>query len=149
MPQVAALLQLGRLQAAADCAIAARSAALVRTVDAPVLLLCRPELNGDLVFLIERTLFDHVYYLPGSQSISLGWTLDENELPRGLALHPGARRFVEQEKRTLLIATGSINGRYWRVGKVLQSLWERRGIPSRVVATDGSVESRYRSRLGT
>ena len=56
-------------------------------------------------------------------------------------LHPGVRRFWDDQDNILLIATGSIDGIYYSTGKAIQQLLEQRGIESRVIHTEGSMEN--------
>ena len=113
----------------------------VHTVGAQTLVLCRKNLDDDLVFLIENALFDNIHKLMRAQGIKLESALDEDKLPEGIALHSGARRFKEKEDKKLIIATGTIDGKYWHFGKAIQVLLEQRGIRARVIRTDGSLEN--------
>ena len=61
-----------------------------------------------------------------------------------VVLHDGAGGFWREQDRSLIIATGVIGGRYWEIGKGIQELLAQRGIRSRVVPTDGSLENARR-----
>jgi TRAP transporter TAXI family solute receptor len=50
-------------------------------------------------------------------------------------------KFQEQEKEKLQIATGVINGKYYDLGKRIQLVLEKEGIPARAIHTDGSLEN--------
>ncbi len=113
----------------------------VQTVGADVLLAARSDLPRDLAMLILGALFDNIADLqlahPNAQDIKLTQAFD---LPDQL-LHRGARQFRDHQKSALLIATGAINGKYYHIGKTIQSLLEERGISARVMQTDGSLEN--------
>ncbi|MCH8290300.1 TAXI family TRAP transporter solute-binding subunit [Candidatus Poribacteria bacterium] len=113
----------------------------VRTVSGKTLLLCREDLEVDLVSLIEEALFDDIDKLLRAQEIRLQNAFNTEGLPTGIELHPGAKRFKAKMDRELHIVTGTINGKYWELGKKIQSLLEQRGMRSWVIHTDGSVEN--------
>ncbi len=115
--------------------------ALVHTFGVETLLVCRNDLDDELVFLIENALFDHVDKLIRRQDIELESILDDDRLPEGIILHPEAARFKDIEQDNLLIATGTVNGKYWYIGEAIQTVLEQRGIKSRVIRTDGSVDN--------
>ena len=115
--------------------------ASVHTVGAQTLLLCRKDLDKDLAYLVESALFDSLDKFSHVQEMKLHRMLDEAGLPEGITLHPGAKAFKRKEEKRLIIATGAIDGKYWNLGKTIQSLLEQRGIRTRVIRTDGSLEN--------
>ncbi len=64
-----------------------------------------------------------------------------DERPRGIQLHEGASKFKADEDKTLYIATGAFNGRYYNLGQMIQKLLDEIGIRARVIHTDGSLEN--------
>ncbi len=114
----------------------------VQTVGAEVFLAARTEIPTDLAFLILEALYDNVGDLllahPKAQDIKLTRAFD---IPPVLPVHSGARRFEAQANEALLVATGAVNGKYYYLGKMIQQLLNQRGIPARVVQSDGSLEN--------
>ena len=115
----------------------------IQTVGAEALLLCRNDLDDDLVFLIENALFDNIGNLLLAHSRAQDIRLEKafDNLPQIVSLHQGAKKFMEIEQANLLIATGTFNGKYHDLGKRIQMLLEQRGICTRVIHTDGSLEN--------
>lgn len=114
----------------------------IETVGADVYLVCRKDLDADLAFHIVDTLFHSIPDLLLEHTVAQDIKLTRAfETPEGFELHPGAQRFAEREQKTLLIATGAINGKYYNTGKVIQRLLLDRGIQARVSHTDGSLEN--------
>jgi TRAP transporter TAXI family solute receptor len=114
------------------------------TVGANALLIGHRDLRDEVVREILNTGFDHIADLAVAgirvQDARLETAFDE-ELLSGVALHPGVEKFREQENQRLLIATGTINGKYYDIGKKVQLLLQQAGIPARVVHSDGSLEN--------
>ncbi len=114
----------------------------VQTVGADVFLAARSEIPTDLAFLILEALYDNVGDLllahPKAQDIKLTRAFD---IPPTLPLHPGALRFEAETREALLVATGAVNGKYYHLGRMIQRLLSQRGIPARVVQSDGSLEN--------
>jgi len=115
----------------------------VQTVGTKAFLICRKDLDNNLVFLIEKTLFDNIDELLMVHMTAQDIRIDKafSGLPTSVLLHPGAERFRKNEQKTLTIATGAINGKYWHIGKAIQTLLNQRGIRTRVFHTDGSLEN--------
>lgn len=112
------------------------------TVGADVFLVCRNDLPQDLAYLIVEALFDKISDLLLAHTVAQDIKLTSAfEVPEGLALHPGTRKFQENERGALLIATGAVNGKYYHTGKMIRLLLKERGIHARVVHTDGSLEN--------
>jgi TRAP transporter TAXI family solute receptor len=114
------------------------------TVGANALLVGHKDLRDEVVQEILNTTFDHVADLAVAgirvQDARLETAFDK-ELLSGVALHPGVQKFRDQENQRLLIATGTINGKYYDIGKKMQLLLQEAGIPARVVHSDGSLEN--------
>ena len=108
----------------------------------PVFLVSRTDLPEDLVFLILEGLFDNIADLllahTAAQDIKLTRAF---EVPEEFLLHPGARKFQEKERDTLLIATSTITGKYYRLGRTIHLLLKQHGIRARAIQTDGSLEN--------
>ena len=108
----------------------------VQTLQANALLVAREGLPAEIVQAILNALFDHVDELVvaniRANEIRLWKAFD---LPdERLKLHPGAEKFKEMEKYALLIATGSIGGKYYNEGRMIQLLLQKR-----VIRTLGNV----------
>lgn len=116
----------------------------VQTVAADVFLVCRSDLDKDLAFVILEALFDNITGLllvhAKAQEIKLtdAFEYGQEDLP---PLHPGAKKFQDKEQDALLIATGALNGKYYKLGRMIQLLLEERGIRANVMQTDGSLEN--------
>ena len=112
------------------------------TVGSPVYLVARADLPSALTYEIVQALFSNLRYLlrahTSAEDIKLTHAFD---IPNEFTLHPGARRFERQERNTLLIATGAVDGKYYRLGETIQLLLTEYGIRSRVVQSDGSFEN--------
>jgi TRAP transporter TAXI family solute receptor len=117
----------------------------VQTVGADVFLVSRTDIPEDLAYLILTGLFDNIADLllahARAQDVKITEALDALELPVGFSLHPGAARFAEDQQDLLLVATGALYGKYYDLGRRIQSLLNERRIGSRVVQTDGSLEN--------
>jgi TRAP transporter TAXI family solute receptor len=114
------------------------------TVGSNALLIGHKDLRDEVVQEILNTVFDHLADLAVAgirvQDARLETAFDE-ELLSGIALHPGVQKFRDRENEKLLIATGTINGKYYDIGKRMQLLLQQAGIPARVVHSDGSLEN--------
>ncbi len=115
----------------------------VETLGTKALLVARSNLGNDVVDEILNAAFDHIDELAVAhirvQDIRLEQTF--TELPDAIELHPAAIQFRDQENKKLRIATGVINGKYYDVGKRMQLVLQKRGISTRVIHTDGSIEN--------
>jgi TRAP transporter TAXI family solute receptor len=114
----------------------------VRTVGASALLVGRRDLQDEIVLEIEDAVFDNIGTLAEAhiraEDIRLGSAF---ELPEGVEIHPGSVTFQEREREKLLIATGTVNGKYYHVGKRIELVLRQRGIAARAVQTGGSLEN--------
>ncbi|MGK0189555.1 MAG: miniconductance mechanosensitive channel [Verrucomicrobiales bacterium] len=113
----------------------------IQTLQDDVYLLANASLPDDLAYLIVKALFDDVTKLQKAQRIRLENVLQTNGLPSGIELHPGVEEFQDDEAETLYIAAAGINDKYWNSAVKIGKLLSQRGIRSRVVATDGSLEN--------
>jgi len=108
----------------------------VQTLQSSALFVARKDLSAEMVQAILNALFDEVDDLAvaniRANEIRLWKTFD---LPdENLKLHPGAEKFKETEKYALLVATGSIGGKYYNQGQMIQRLLQKR-----VIRTLGNV----------
>ncbi|UCF81502.1 MAG: TAXI family TRAP transporter solute-binding subunit [Acidobacteriota bacterium] len=114
----------------------------IHTMSADVFLVARNDLPRDIGFIIVKALFDNIADLllahPKAQDVKLTEAFD---VPEGLPFHAGAAKFRKTEEGSLLIATGAIEGKNYRLGKMMQALLAERGIPARVTHSDGSLEN--------
>jgi TRAP transporter TAXI family solute receptor len=114
----------------------------VRTVGASALLVGRRDLLDEVVLEIEDAVFDNIGTLAEAhiraEDIRLGSAF---ELPKGVEIHPGSVTFQEREREKLLIATGTVNGKYYHVGKRIELVLRQRGIAARAIQTGGSLEN--------
>jgi len=112
----------------------------VNTLASDVLLICRKDLDKDLAAVIVKGLFYDTERLELAHSkaleIKLTDALDIDDFP--VSRHPGVKTFLDE---TLLIATGAMNGYYYRLGKNIQNQLEAWGIPAVTIHTDGSFEN--------
>ena len=114
----------------------------VETMGADVFLVCRRDLPEDLAFLILDALFDNIADLRLAHAKAQGIKLTRAfEVPGGFLMHSAATEFEEAESDRLLVATGAINGKYYQLGRTIESLLEEHGIPARFIHTDGSLEN--------
>jgi TRAP transporter TAXI family solute receptor len=117
----------------------------VQTVGADVFLVSRTDIPEDLAYLILTALFENIADLllahARAQDVKITEALDTLEVPMGFSLHPGAERFAKDQQDLLLVATGALYGKYYDLGRRIQSLLNERRIGSRVVQTDGSLEN--------
>jgi TRAP-type uncharacterized transport system substrate-binding protein len=100
----------------------------VQTLQANARLVAREDLSPQIVQAILNALFDHIDELAianiRANEIRLWKAFD---LPnQRLRLHPGAEKFKEMEKYALLVATGSIAGKYYNQGEMIQLLLQKR-----------------------
>lgn len=123
--------------------IYANQADPVETAGAPALLVARADLSGAIVEQIADAFFDELTALAEAHIHAQGIRIERAlaNLPDGIEPHPGATRFVEREQKKLLIATGTINGKYYQVGKRIELVLRQNGIPARVTQTGGSLEN--------
>lgn len=118
---------------------------LVQTLKARALLVAREDLKPDVVEAVLDVVFDHIGGLAvaniRANEIKLWQSFTKRERP--LELHEGAKSFKAREEGRLLIATGSLGGKYHTVGRMIQRLLDRqrRTPPARVVHTNGSLEN--------
>ena len=114
------------------------------TVGANALLIARNSLPDQVVAEILNSLFSHIADLAVAsihvQDVRLENAFDEKSLS-GIDLRDGVEAFKAREEGKLRIATGVLNGKYFSLGKKIQLLLRREGIPTRVIHTDGSLEN--------
>ncbi|MBW1687609.1 MAG: TAXI family TRAP transporter solute-binding subunit, partial [Deltaproteobacteria bacterium] len=115
----------------------------VDTVGGRALLIAHEDLPNEVVLEIEAALFDAISALAQAHIRAEEIRLERAfaELPAGIEVHPGALEFLEAERGKLVIATGTINGKYYSVGKQIQFVLRQIGIPARVTQTGGSLEN--------
>lgn len=110
------------------------------TVKDDVYLVCNPNIPDSCAASLMEMLLDNVHDLLFVHMDARNTRLEALfSVPDGFALHDGVSRLREKEAGRLLIATGPFGGEYYSLGKGIQALLKERGIPSRVVPTDGSV----------
>lgn len=119
----------------------------VRTVGTRALLISHGNVQSEVARKVLNTFFNNISDLavaaPGIEETRLERAL-ENVSSLGADLHPGVDEFIREEEQKLLIATGSLNGKYYDLGKRMQLLIERSGfpvIPARAIHTEGSIEN--------
>jgi len=115
----------------------------VHTVGANALLVARADLPDATVEEIADALFDSLAALAEAHIRAQDIRIEHafSNLPEPIELHPGVERFVSREQKKLLIATGTINGKYYQVGKRIELVLRQNGIPARVMQTGGSLEN--------
>jgi TRAP transporter TAXI family solute receptor len=115
----------------------------VHTVGGRALLIAHEELETEVVLEIEAALFGAIGALAEAHIRAEEIRLERAfaGLPAGIEPHPGALEFLEAEREKLVIATGTINGKYYRVGKQIRFVLRQIGIPARVTQTGGSLEN--------
>jgi TRAP transporter TAXI family solute receptor len=119
----------------------------VGTLGARSLLVGRKDLRDEVVVEILNALFDNLSKFVVAHihvddiRLERAFELPEGIAKEGVLLHPGVNAFQKQENERLLIATGTINGKYYQIGKRMQVVLKQKGIPSRVIHTDGSLEN--------
>jgi TRAP transporter TAXI family solute receptor len=115
----------------------------IPTVGTWTILCCRSDVDDHVVEWVLDTLHEEVDGLLLEHAKIQHLRLDQADAQRPdfLPLHPAAERFWRRERQTLRIATGSVGGRYFQIGKALQRLLARRGIPARAIHTQGSVHN--------
>lgn len=115
----------------------------VHSFEADFVLASRRDLDQRVVMEILDALFDDLDQLStmeiNAQNIRMDRAFDD--LPKGLTLHPAARTFQHEQKGVLRIATASLTGWYYNLGKRMQLVLERSGIPARTIQSDGSLEN--------
>jgi TRAP transporter TAXI family solute receptor len=115
----------------------------VTTTSSAALLITRRDLPDEVALELDSAIFDNLAALNEAhiptQEVRLARAFAKR--PSGVAIHPGSLDFVAGESEKLLIATGTINGKYYRIGKQIELVLREAGIPARVTQTDGSVEN--------
>jgi TRAP transporter TAXI family solute receptor len=115
----------------------------VITTSSAALLITRRDLPEEVALELDSAIFDNLAALNEAhiptQEVRLARAFAKR--PSGVAIHPGSLDFVAGESEKLLIATGTINGKYYRIGKQIELVLREAGIPARVTQTDGSVEN--------
>jgi len=112
------------------------------TVGAKALLVSRKDLEVDVVLEIEDALFDNISALAEAHIQAQDIRLDRAfKIPMKLKIHPGSLKFQDQERERLVIATATIDGKYYQVGKRIELALRQNGIPARATQTDGSMEN--------
>jgi TRAP transporter TAXI family solute receptor len=115
----------------------------VHTLGSNAILVSRAGLPDKVVIDLLNALYDHLGDLAVAhirvQEVRFNRAF--TNLPPGVDLHPGAVEFQAREKQKLQIATGVIGGKYYGLGKRIQLVFEKEGIPSRAIHTDGSLEN--------
>ncbi len=128
----------------------------IDTLGTDVYLVCRKDLDDELVITILEAMFDNsVEWLSGhsrAQDIRLtnafsDWpsdasTFGQTPFPSGhIDLHNGAKEFRARESKKLVVASGPIGGKYYDMGRRIATLLRQEGIPTRLLHTDGSLEN--------
>ncbi|KPL08017.1 hypothetical protein AMJ86_02180, partial [bacterium SM23_57] len=115
----------------------------VKTLGADALLMCRNDLTDGQVDVILNALFDNTgdLLMAHTRAHDIRFEYAFNGLPETIDLHPAAKKFKEKEQRELLIATGAYGGKYYELGKKIQTLLCQCGIHARAIHTDGSLEN--------
>ena len=112
----------------------------IETIGDPAYLVARSDLDDEIVVAVLDALFDNAKDLATVHPIA------EDIRKSGLAKHPrlkqhpGVELFEQRDNSKLLIATAGAVGSYYDTGKIIQGLLEDRGLQSRVLQTDGSLE---------
>ena len=116
----------------------------VQTLGTQVMLAGRSDLDEGIVQMILSALYDNIKPLMFENFAAEDIRYRDVSLV-GLAAnvkpHRGAVSFWQKEKKKVLIATGSITGRYYGLGRTIQTLLEENGIGARAIHTDGSIEN--------
>ena len=115
----------------------------VQTLGTRALLVAREDLGDAVVTGVLDAVFDHISDLAVAHIRVQDIRLEKvfTGLPDGLEFHPAALEFQERETGKVRIATGVINGRYYQLGQRIQLVLQKKGIPARVIHTDGSLEN--------
>ncbi len=116
----------------------------VQTIGASAFLVGRRGLSDAFVTHVLGAVFDFVSELAVAHVRAEDIRLQdafEDPLLEAVGLHTGAEAFRDAENEKLVIATGSITGRYYELGTRLQLVLAQQGIRSRVFHTDGSLEN--------
>ena len=121
----------------------------INTLGTPAMLMCRSDLDEDVVHLILGALYDNIQELLLEhfaaeeiryQDASLAGLAGHVKPHRGVP-HRGVLSFWQEEKKKLLIATGAVTGKYYEMGRTIQTLLQENGIGARAIHTDGSIEN--------
>ncbi|MCH7869615.1 MAG: TAXI family TRAP transporter solute-binding subunit [Myxococcales bacterium] len=116
----------------------------VGTVGGAAILVARKDLPIAVATDILAAIFDNLDALDEARIPTQSVRLDRALADRssgGVKMHAGSRLFLKAENKKLLIATGMINGKYYRIGKQIEIILQHAGIPARVTQTGGSVEN--------
>ena len=115
----------------------------VKSIASTVLLAARAELPAEVVTDVLEVFFDHLPTLAAAST-----RVQDIRIERGfenlsgvVPLHAGATEFRDRALGALPIATGSLNGRYYTLGKRMAEALARENIPTRILHTDGSLEN--------
>ena len=119
----------------------------VQTLSTMVHLVSRSGLPDPLAARIVDALYDNIRELlrAHTRAEDIAYRMPEQN---AVSVHPGVLRFWEDQREMLLIATDAIDGIYYSTGKAIQQLLEQRGIASRVVHTEGSLQNLDHVRQG-
>lgn len=112
----------------------------VETISTTAHLVSRADLPGGTAAQVVDALYNNIRELlrAHTRAEDIAYQIPG---PNVVDLHPGVRRFWDDQDDILLIATGAIDGIYYSTGKAIQQLLDRREIDSRVIHTDGSMEN--------
>ena len=113
----------------------------IETIGDPAYLVARSDLDDEIVVAVLDALFDNAKDLATAHSIAANVRKSGLEEHSELKQHPGVKLFEQRDSSKLLIATAGAVGSYYGTGKIIQGLLEDRGMPSRVLQTDGSLEN--------
>ena len=113
----------------------------IETIGDPAYLVARSDLDDKIVAAVLDALFDNAKDLATVHPIAEDIRKSGLEKHPRLKQHPGVELFKQQDNDKLLIATAGAVGSYYDTGKILQGLLEDRGLQSRVLQTDGSLEN--------
>jgi TRAP transporter TAXI family solute receptor len=113
----------------------------VRTLKIPVYLACRRDLPAEWAAVVLNGLFDNVVELEMAHPRAIDIRVQTAFPPFEGMYHPGSLQFQDGERDKLLIATGALGGRYYRIGRQIGELLGQAGIPARAIHTDGSLDN--------
>ena len=113
----------------------------IETIGDPAYLVARSDLDDEIVVAVLDALFDNAKDLATVHPIAEDIRKSGLEKHPRLKQHPGVDLFEQQDNDKLLIATAGAVGSYYDTGKIIQGLLEDRGLQSRVLQTDGSLEN--------
>lgn len=114
----------------------------VLTLGGAALLIARSNLPDEIAAEIVDAVFDSLGAFAEAKVLRAQDMIEDPfALPEGLVLHPGVEIFRKRDRQRVLIATGSLNGKYYHIGKRIEAILRLSGIPARVIETDGSFEN--------